>query len=321
VVLYHFTFGQHTQGKLDGGGVLTKFFWPPLKPLFAWGHLGVEVFFVISGFVIPYSLWNIRYQVRGFFKYMLKRIVRICPPAYMAIILTIGVWLIIDKFIHHNNTYLATLSINRLVGNVLFLYPFDDTRWIIGVCWTLSVEFQFYIIIGLLFNFLFKQQNALWFVGLFVSMVALPFIPNFPPHTFFSYSPLFALGGAALLYKKKCISTKYFWLIIALFFGLSYLLMPLIASIFGLGTTLIIALVKVRHGFFSFFGKISFSLYLTHVLVGSIAEFILTKLLPEKTALQQCFGIFLLIILALTTACVYYLLVEKPILRVGKKIH
>jgi peptidoglycan/LPS O-acetylase OafA/YrhL len=100
VVLYHFTFGQHTQGKLDGGGVLTKFFWPPLKPLFAWGHLGVEVFFVISGFVIPYSLWNVRYQVRGFFTYMLKRIVRICPPAYMAIILTIGVWLIIDQTKH-----------------------------------------------------------------------------------------------------------------------------------------------------------------------------------------------------------------------------
>jgi peptidoglycan/LPS O-acetylase OafA/YrhL len=208
-----------------------------------------------------------------------------------------------------------------LVGNALFLYPFSDTRWIIGVCWTLSVEFQFYIIIGLLFNILFKQKNALWFVSLFITMMALPLIPNFPPHTFFSYSPLFALGGTALLYKKNCVSIVGFGLLLILFFGLSCLMMPLAASTFGLGTTLIIALVKVRHRFFSFFGKISFSLYLIHVLVGSIAEFMLAKLLPEKTALQQCLGILLLTLLALMAAYAYYMLVEKPTLRLGKKIH
>src|SRR5262245_2564074 len=55
-----------------------------------YGWLGVEVFFVISGFVIPYSLYRARYRVRDFFMYLARRIVRLDPPYLAAIALVLA---------------------------------------------------------------------------------------------------------------------------------------------------------------------------------------------------------------------------------------
>src|SRR5262245_16881681 len=56
-----------------------------LRKTGAYGWLGVEVFFVISGFVIPSSLYRARYRIRDFFTYLARRIVRLDPPYLAAI--------------------------------------------------------------------------------------------------------------------------------------------------------------------------------------------------------------------------------------------
>lgn len=322
VVLYHFTYGLPTLGKSDGGGTLVKFASLALKSMFSWGHMGVEVFFVISGFVIPYSLWNAHYQLRNFSAYMLKRILRICPPAYLVIALVLLQWFVVDNLMHPvgTNSYLSAVTPQRLLGNLFFLYKYADSRWIIGVFWTLAVEFQFYIVIGLLFNYLFKTKNIVWFVLLFTGMALFNYIPHFPTYTFFHYSPLFALGGITLLYYKNQISLLSFLLISSWFFGLGFLMMPFVANIFGLATAMLIAFVRVRHSVFSFFGKISFSLYLTHVVVGSTSEFLLAKFFPPHTQPQHIFGIFLITIISCLFAYGYFYVVEKPTLRLIKLV-
>lgn len=321
VVLYHFTYGLPTPGKSDGGGVLAKFASSMLKPVFSWGHMGVEVFFVISGFVIPYSLWNSHYQLRLFYNYMLKRILRICPPSYLVILLILIQWYIIDHALHNTsstNRYLDSVTPQRILGNIFFVYKFADTRWINGVFWTLSIEFQFYIVIGLLFTLLFKAKNIIWFVVLFTAMALFNYLPYFPKSTFFYYSPLFALGGTALLYYKKQLTLLPFLLLLAFYFGLSCLLMPFAASMFGLVTALVIVFVRVKHIIFSFFGKISFSLYLTHVVVGSTFEFIWVKIFPLHTDLQHIIGITLTTIVSCVVSYGYYIWVEKPTMGLAK---
>lgn len=322
VVLYHFTYGMPTLGKSDGGGTLVKFASLTLKEMFSWGNMGVEVFFVISGFVIPYSLWNTHYQLRNFSTYMLKRILRICPPAYLVIALVLLQWFVIDNLMHPVGTvsYLSAVTPQRILGNLFFLYKFADSRWIIGVFWTLAVEFQFYIVIGLLFNYLFKTKNAVWFVLLFTGMALLNYIPHFPAYTFFHYSPLFALGGITLLFYKNHTSLLFFLIISFWFFALGFLMMPLVANIFGLATAMLIAFVRVRHSIFSSFGRISFSLYLTHVVVGSTSEFLLAKFFPPHTQLQHIFGIFLITIISCVFAYIYFYVVERPTLRIIKLI-
>ena len=54
------------------------------------GLYGVSVFFVISGFVIPYSLYRGGYRLPQYGKFVLKRIIRLDPPYLVTIILILA---------------------------------------------------------------------------------------------------------------------------------------------------------------------------------------------------------------------------------------
>ena len=60
----------------------------------AWsgGFLGVDIFFVISGFVIPLSLHGRSYTLRQFPAFMVRRLVRLEPPYIASIVLAIVLW-------------------------------------------------------------------------------------------------------------------------------------------------------------------------------------------------------------------------------------
>src|ERR1700712_4724969 len=51
-----------------------------LKRIGSIGWSGVEIFFVISGFVIPYAMYKKQYNINNFFSFLRKRIIRIEPP-------------------------------------------------------------------------------------------------------------------------------------------------------------------------------------------------------------------------------------------------
>ena len=53
------------------------------------GFIGVDVFFVISGFVIPLSLQGRDYRIADFPRFMIRRLVRLEPPYLVSIALTI----------------------------------------------------------------------------------------------------------------------------------------------------------------------------------------------------------------------------------------
>jgi peptidoglycan/LPS O-acetylase OafA/YrhL len=55
----------------------------PIRTSGEYGWLGVEVFFVISGFVIPLALLKERYSLSNYRTFMLKRLARLYPP-YLA---------------------------------------------------------------------------------------------------------------------------------------------------------------------------------------------------------------------------------------------
>ena len=55
-----------------------------------YGFLGVDVFFVISGFVIPYAMYRGNYHLRDFGRFLTKRVVRIEPPYLISILLVLA---------------------------------------------------------------------------------------------------------------------------------------------------------------------------------------------------------------------------------------
>lgn len=275
---------------------------------------------MISGFVIPYSLWNTAYSPRHFINYFIKRIARICPPAYINIALILLQWFIIDYILHHNTDRITSLSFETIIRNILFLYKPADAGWVNGVFWTLSIEFQFYIIIGLLFNIIFRTNSFILTTSLFILFYLIGLIPILHDHSYFYYNSLFAMGAVTLVYHKKRTSVSLYLLSLAIFSILCYFTNGLLPAIFGLSTALTIAFVRMKNVVFSFLGKISFSLYLIHGLVGSTAEFVLNKIFHPSTERNHIIGIVIIIIISCISAYLYYLLIEKPVLNLTKRI-
>ncbi|WP_079153558.1 acyltransferase family protein [Streptomyces malaysiensis] len=110
---------------------------PTLSSYFAYGCLGVQIFFVISGFVICMSGWG--RPLRSFFA---SRVSRLYPAYWVAIILVTGVFAL--PWV----AYKAVSPSDALVNLTMLQQPLGVDR-VLGVCWTLWAELRFYALFAL----------------------------------------------------------------------------------------------------------------------------------------------------------------------------
>jgi peptidoglycan/LPS O-acetylase OafA/YrhL len=109
------------------------------------GCIGVDLFFVISGFIITY----VANKYKGFdegMRFLEKRFWRINPVYYIATILCLGVYLLQLKI---NNTPFPNKAITSLMDTVLLLPTSSDIinySPLLIVGWTLSFEWFFYLL-------------------------------------------------------------------------------------------------------------------------------------------------------------------------------
>src|SRR5882672_4406678 len=61
----------------------------PLRIIGSYGHWGVIVFFVVSGFVIPYAMHSNAYEIKAIGKFLLKRSLRIEIPFLSMVVLEV----------------------------------------------------------------------------------------------------------------------------------------------------------------------------------------------------------------------------------------
>jgi peptidoglycan/LPS O-acetylase OafA/YrhL len=103
------------------------------------GHLGVLVFFVISGFLIT-TLLKAEREKTGTIslkQFYLRRVLRIFPAFYVLILaLLLATWLGWIHLIGRDFLFATTYMVNY--------YP--DHPWQIGHLWSLSIEEQFYLL-------------------------------------------------------------------------------------------------------------------------------------------------------------------------------
>ncbi|MFC3578420.1 acyltransferase family protein [Streptomyces yaanensis] len=110
---------------------------PTLHSWFAYGCLGVQVFFVISGFVICMSGWG--RPLRSFFA---SRAARLLPAYWAAVVIVTAVFALPAV------AYKAVSPSDALVNLTMLQQPLGVDR-VLGVCWTLWAEIRFYALFAL----------------------------------------------------------------------------------------------------------------------------------------------------------------------------
>ncbi|UAY55452.1 acyltransferase family protein [Arachidicoccus terrestris] len=136
------------------------------------GHIGVTLFFIVSGFVLPYSMYKSEYEIKNFPRYLYRRAVRIEPP-YIASIFLVLLCMYTKHLIGQTVNYSGGLI--GFFSQFLYLNDILGLPWLNIVYWTLALEFQFYLLIGLLFPLLNRYNSFKLLIAL-VLMVFLKFL-------------------------------------------------------------------------------------------------------------------------------------------------
>lgn len=297
VVLYHFGYSNTN--------FLSAF--PFFGSLFKYGDLGVWMFFVISGFVIPYAMYSASYRITdGAWPFLLRRIVRL-EPAY-----------IVSLFLAFVLAYAAARtpgyrgppepSLKDFLLQFVYLAPWFDVPWLDDVAWTLAIEFQFYLFMLIAAPLLLSKPA--WSKTLFfAAIVASSFIFG-DKRALFHYLPCFALGFSVFLFHIGRIR-----LVDLLAFGVLFVMVVAFettiptAVVAGISALLILAPIDRPVPVLSFLGTISYSLYLIHTLIGNR---IVNLAMRTSSSWIQIGGFAAAILASLSAALALWYFVEQP---------
>ncbi len=153
---------------------------------FANPGLGLNIFFVLSGFllVLPFANYHIHKTHRpSLLQYFLRRLIRLELPYILALtISSIALILIVKKY---DFDYLLPRYISSLFYANHFFYGGHPEP--LPIAWSLETEVQFYILVPLL-SYLFKLPKLLRRIVLLTLIIGIPLLVHY---THFHYRILF----------------------------------------------------------------------------------------------------------------------------------
>lgn len=313
--------------------------------LFPNGYLGVDIFFVISGFVITKSIIrNIKKNNFSFLEFYFRRIKRILPVFLVVLFTTIifaGFIFLVADFKRFLESLISSLG---FFSNFYFwitggYFSTNDQLKPLLHIWSLSVEEQFYLFFPIFFYFLLKLKKNLNF-NLFIIflVISLSFIINVffisKGHRdiiFFMFpARVWQFGIGVLIAMLPLLRIKnplldFFYLLCAILLIIFNFITKIEflpdATLMCLGVSLILFKASNKKNFLSnifnfkfiiFIGLISFSLYLWHWPMISFLKYIHIDKLSFKL-------MALILILIFVTSFFSWKYIEQPFLYKYKK--
>lgn len=305
VCLYHFTNYADLNGSLFEEGSV-------IQETGEFGVLGVFVFFVITGFVIPLTLIKHKFRLTQIHRFFAKRWVRIEIP-YLASILLV---LLVGLMFSIKNDLPFIVEGERLFHHVFYTTSFFDFEWYNPIYWTLAIEIQFYILIALLFP-LFTTSNK-WLNCIIPLVLAIAPLIVEDNRLVFHYCAIFSQGLCLLLMIHDKLDKSVGAIIIAIALGITgYSIGIDIAIVAGI-TLAIIAFFSIDNKGLNRLGDISYSLYLTHGVTGVNLIYFVGR---YSNSTIMSLGITILaLLLSIMGAFAFWKYVEAPSQKVSKGI-
>ena len=252
---------------------------PSLSEITRYGYLGVELFFIISGFVIPMTAYN-----RSIESFVASRVARLFPAYWTAIVLTFA----LQQFWHAGR---QPSFLDALVNLTMVQGAFDVPH-VQGAFWTLWIELKFYLLIGIFIMIGMTRRRLIAFAFLWplIGQIAVA------THTAFlqsllipSYAPYFAAGICLFLLHREGHDAAT-WLVLAFNWVLCIQQATGYASVAGglvgapvdelvtgiIVSVMIVVVLVVTHGrigriewrWLTWAGALTYPLYLVHGQVG-----------------------------------------------------
>lgn len=285
------------------------------------GDCGVQIFFVISGFVIAHSLRDLRITGSSALNFIVRRQIRL-DPLYWTCLLAIAVGCPAEIPAPPSAPSGPGIFLDALYLPGLLHMPFT-----LDVAWTLALEIQFYLFFLIVLSCV---QAAGGTRPMRVAAVCLPAIVslwlssdlaiNHQPIFLYSWY-LFALGVLAYWAMTGAIGRSWFFAMLALTIVVAvtndwnlYALTGVTAatSLFAVGSAGKLADWTGGRDL-QFLGRISYSLYLCHMLVGSSLLVLSRRLLSPHTASRCHLALFVAAVFAsIVIATALHYLVERP---------
>jgi peptidoglycan/LPS O-acetylase OafA/YrhL len=172
----------------------------------------------------------------------------------------------------------------------------------------LSLELQYYVLLGLLFPLVVNRQRAVRIGTLVLLGTAALALPSLL--LVFRWLFLFTLGILAFEVRERIMTVTEYAVGVALAAAGAYVTLGLGTAVVGVATTLLIAFVTVRSRVLLFLGDISYSLYLVHVPIGGRVVNAATRFgVDSATATLVALTAFGVSVVA---AYVFHRLIERP---------
>lgn len=307
-------------------------------PLIRYGWAGVDLFFVLSGYLIGKQLWEELDQTRkiNLFRFFIRRALRIFPLYYFSLIL-------IFFFFNFEN-----YQVGEIIPDLFFLTNYFDEKMIQG-SWSLSIEEQFYLLSPIMFILLAfaKHPRKLFFRFSFV-FIMIPSILRF-----FIWKGQVTTGLSETEIIRRFIQRPIICHYEALWIGvliatgyLDQLKNKKVISLFVVMPALILgALNKVAFGYlgialsfglvliwgisknfnfgekiFHLMAKLSYGMYLNHALVMLFVSSLYSKSGILDHNIRWIFIFLTVIVVSMSFAIVSYKLIEEPCLKLRDRL-
>jgi peptidoglycan/LPS O-acetylase OafA/YrhL len=306
----------------------------PIHFIITNGWFGVDIFFVISGLVIAHSVGNSIITPRYFANFALRRSIRIDPPYWVALIACVLVQQFGNLVIGKHTVVFPSVKV--WLANISYLQIWYGVS-LLGVSWSLTHELQFYILFICLIGFCQSMlrvapnskawSSALLFLCFGVTGLASAAYPFQADRT--------AMVTCAQTWHMFCcgvfcyllLNRKIVWPLAAVYL-IGITLLKIDGTIAPVRVGVLLATVvtacqtnklgvwlKARP--FQYFGRISYSLYLIHGIVGvPLLYFAYRVGVKSPIPLIACY--LLAVTVTIGIADLMYRFVERPTVRFSK---